>query len=391
MAKLFTTASPPSLLFVSSTNRIKTFSPCISPKPNSVAFSFGRHRPRPLRFSKIRSSRPSESDSDSLVEYSIAARPESVNEPESKPGNSTAITSKPGADNEPESKPGNATAITDEWGEKSEPEPEGSGTRFAESDPPSNEDEWEERDVVGEAEAEADAGNDVYDKTWELKRCLADTVYATELGFRADSEVRAEVLELVNQLEALNPTPAPVENPELLDGNWVLLYTAFSELLPLLAAGSTPLLKVKSISQSIDTKNLCIDNSTTLSSPFAEFSFTASASFEVRSPSRIEVSFKEGTLKPPEIKSSVDLPESVGVFGQQISLSLLKQSLNPLQDVAANISRAISGQAPLKIPFPGNRGSSWLLTTYLDKDLRISRGDGGLFVLGREGSSLLDI
>jgi len=60
-------------------------------------------------------------------------------------------------------------------------------------------------------------------------------------------------------------------------------------LIPLLAAGSTPLLKVKSISQSIDTNNLIIDNSTTLSSPFADFSFSATASFEVRSPSRIEV------------------------------------------------------------------------------------------------------
>lgn len=88
-------------------------------------------------------------------------------------------------------------------------------TRFAESDPPTNEDEWEEREGGG--------GDEGVDKTLELKRCLADTVYGTELGFRAGSEVRAEVLEIVNQLEALNPTQAPVENPELLDGNWVLL------------------------------------------------------------------------------------------------------------------------------------------------------------------------
>ncbi|ESQ52160.1 hypothetical protein EUTSA_v10016800mg [Eutrema salsugineum] len=380
MATLFTTARP-SLLFISSS---KTFSPSISLKPNSLSFSFG-HRPRPLRCSEIRSSRPSESDSEpegaSSVTDELGEKLRTVIEPESQP---------PGTEKGPESQPDTASAITDEWGEKSEPAPEDSGTRFPESDPPRNEDEWEERND-GEAEVDAGNGNAVPDPTWELKRCLADTVYGTELGFRANSEVRAEVLELVNQLEALNPTPAPVENPELLDGNWVLLYTAFSELLPLLAAGSTPLLKVKSISQSIDTKNLCIDNSTTLSSPFADFSFSASASFEVRSPSRIEVSFKEGTLRPPEIKSTVDLPESVGVFGQQISLSFLKQSLDPLQDVAANISRAISGQPPLKLPFPGNRGSSWLLTTYLDKDLRISRGDGGLFVLGREGSSLLEL
>ncbi|KAL9271568.1 Plastid lipid-associated protein 3, chloroplastic-like protein [Drosera capensis] len=67
-------------------------------------------------------------------------------------------------------------------------------------------------------------------------------------------------------------------------------YTAFSELLPLLAAGATPLLKVERISQSIDTSSSTIENSMTLSSPFATFSFSASASFEVRSPSRIQVS-----------------------------------------------------------------------------------------------------
>ncbi|KAL1211112.1 putative plastid-lipid-associated protein 3 [Cardamine amara subsp. amara] len=373
MAALFTTARP-SLLFVSSINPIKIFSPFISLKPNSLSLSFG-HRPKPLRFTEIRSSRPLESESESDLDVS---------------GVTDEWGEKPGDENASESNPDSAPVITDEWGEKSGPEPEEYGTRFADSDPPGNEDEWEE-EIGGEADVDAGNGSAVSDATSELKRCLADTVYGTELGFRAGSEVRAEVLELVNQLEALNPTPAPVENPELLDGNWVLLYTAFSELIPLLAAGSTPLLKVKSISQSIDTKTLTVDNSTTLSSPFADFSFSASASFEVRSPSRIEVSFKEGTLRPPEIKSSVDLPESVGVFGQQISLSLLKQSLNPLQDVAANISRALSGQPPLKLPFPGNRGSSWLLTTYLDKDLRISRGDGGLFVLAREGSSLLEL
>ena len=77
--------------------------------------------------------------------------------------------------------------------------------------------------------------------------------------------------------------------------NWLLFYflfiryTAFSELLPLLAAGTTPLLKVKQICQSINTSSLTIENSTTLSGPFGSFSFSASAAFEVRSPTRIQV------------------------------------------------------------------------------------------------------
>lgn len=149
-------------------------------------------------------------------------------------------------------------------------------------------------------------------------------------------------------------------------------------------------MKVEKISQSINSSSLTIENSTTISSPVASLSFSASAAFEVRSPSRILVEFKEGTLKPPEIKSSIDLPENVDIFGQKINLSPVQQLLNPLQNAVAGIARAISGQPPLKLPIPGERTKSWLLTTYLDKDLRISRGDGGLFVLAKEGSPLLD-
>ncbi|KAJ0970851.1 hypothetical protein J5N97_018810 [Dioscorea zingiberensis] len=291
----------------------------------------------------------------------------------------------PDSDPEPSS---SLPRITDEWGEKAEQEPE----TVSVPDPPENEDEWGgEADSgtfyeIGNGSPVAEEG----DKLGDLKRCLVDTFYGTELGFRASSEVRAEIFELVTQLEALNPTPAPTSTPELLDGDWVLLYTAFSELLPLLAVGAIPFLKIKKISQSIDTKSSTIVNAAMLSSPFATFSFSASASFEVQTPSRIQVEFKEGTVQPPEISSSLDLPENIDVFGQKIDLLPVRQTLNPVQEAFANIARALSGQPPLKVPIPGNRTRSWLLTTYLDEDLRISRGDGGLFVLAKEGSPLLD-
>ncbi|WMV43337.1 hypothetical protein MTR67_036722 [Solanum verrucosum] len=310
--------------------------------------------------------------------------------------------------------------FVDEWGEKSEPEP-GPVTKLADSDPPKYEDEWGN----GSPGVDGSVGED--EKLLELKRCLVDTVYGTDFGFRASSEIRAEALEFVSQLEAANPTPAPTESPELLDGNWILviryelkivdiyylgshiteenlnaedmpfkaifivdvLFTAFSELLPLLAVGNIPLLKVEKICQDVNTNSLTIENATTLSSPVATLSFSATATFEVRSPSRIQVEFKEGNFKPPEIKSNIDLPETVDLFGQKISLSPVQQSLGPLENAVAGIARTISGQPPLKIPIPGERTKSWLLTTYLDKDMRISRGDGGLFVLVKEGSSLL--
>lgn len=109
---------------------------------------------------------------------------------------------------------------------------------MADSDPPKDEDEWEEKEeeydggtdngsaASAAAVAVAPAAKEVEeydDKLGDLKRCLVDTVYGTELGFRAGSDVRAEVLELVNQLEALNPTPNPVNAAGVLDGNWVLV------------------------------------------------------------------------------------------------------------------------------------------------------------------------
>uniref|UniRef100_A0A2P2JTI8 Uncharacterized protein MANES_17G014600 n=1 Tax=Rhizophora mucronata TaxID=61149 RepID=A0A2P2JTI8_RHIMU len=282
--------------------------------------------------------------------------------------------------------------VTDEWGEKADPEAE--SPIASDSDPPKDEDEWEGGYAAsGNGSAAAQGAGAVVEKDAkieELKRCLVDTVYGTDFGFRASPEVRAEVSELVNQLEAANPTRAPVDAKDLLDGNWVLLYTAFSELLPLLAVGTLPLLKIEKITQGINISNASIVNMITFSSPFATSSFSATATFEVRSPSRVQVEFKEGTLPPPEIKSSIELPENVNLFGQNISLSPVQQALNPLQEAVANISRTISGQSPLKVPIPGDRSRSWLLITYLDEDLRISRGDGGLFVLARQGSPLLD-
>ncbi|KAJ8538732.1 hypothetical protein K7X08_030028 [Anisodus acutangulus] len=137
----------------------------------------------------------------------------------------------------------------------------------------------------------------------ELKRCLIDTVYGTDLGSGLHQR-----------------------------------YTAFSELWPLLAVGTIPLLKVEKISQAINTTSLTIENSTILSSPVATSSFSATAAFEVRSPSRIQVEFKEGTFKPPEIKSKINLPENMDIFGQNISLSPVQQSLGPLENAVARYS-----------------------------------------------------
>lgn len=119
--------------------------------------------------------------------------------------------------------------VTDEWGEKAEPEPLDSNTKLSGADPPRDEDEWGEDVDVKDAYVNAINGMatattaEEVDEVGDLKRCLVDTVYGTNFGFEATADLRAEVVELVNQLEAANPTPAPTEAAELLDGNWVLL------------------------------------------------------------------------------------------------------------------------------------------------------------------------
>lgn len=371
MSLLFTSPS----LFSGTSKLHSLQSPARGPlRPTPLSLSSAWNSPRP--FPSLRATKSS----------SDAPEPSEPKPPSTVNATGDSSSSRP---SQPDASP---ASVADEWGEKSEPEPESSYTKFTAPDPPKSDDEWTGRSDIGSGngKARADIGND---SNWELKRCLVDSLYGTDLGFRASSEVRAEVSELINQLEAVNPTPNPTEVPELLNGSWILLYTAFSELLPLLAVGAIPLLKVERISQAINTSNQSVVNATTLSSPFATFSFSATATFEVRSPSRIQVSFKEGSFNPPEIKSRIDLPENVEIFGQTISLSPVQQGLAPVQEAVANLSRSLSGLPPLNVPIQpvrGNRPASWLLTTYLDDDLRISRGDGGIFVLAREGSPLLD-
>lgn len=44
-----------------------------------------------------------------------------------------------------------------------------------------------------------------------LQSILLDSLYGTERGLNASNEVRSEISELLTQLEAKNPTPAPTE------------------------------------------------------------------------------------------------------------------------------------------------------------------------------------
>ncbi|KAL6197682.1 hypothetical protein ACLB2K_033288 [Fragaria x ananassa] len=224
----------------------------------------------------------------------------------------------------------------------------------------------------------------------KLKKALVDSFYGTDRGLSATSETRAEIVELITQLEAQNPTPAPTEALPLLNGKWILAYTSFAGLFPILSRGTLPLVKVDEISQTIDSENFTVENSVRFSGPLATTSFSTNATFDVRSPKRVQLKFEEGVIGTPQLTDSLVIPEDVEFLGQKIDLAPFKGLLTSVQDTASSVAKSISSQPPFKFSISSSNAESWLLTTYLDQELRISRGDNGsVFVLIKEGSSLL--
>ena len=152
-----------------------------------------------------------------------------------------------------------------------------------------------------------------------------------------DKEERGNVLAKIEALEALNPTPKPLEAPELLSGCWRLVYTTSDSILGL----NRPRVarpRYGRIWQSINAATLEAKNEEWLVQGFLKNSVKAE-------------------LKPRDDGRTVDV-----IFKQ------------------FNI-----GWLPIKAP-PTAVGV--LETTYLDDEIRISRGDkGNLFVLLKIGPS----
>ncbi|TYH53238.1 hypothetical protein ES332_D09G085200v1 [Gossypium tomentosum] len=192
--------------------------------------------------------------------------------------------------------------------------------------------------IVAEAEAEEEKPKEEVGEIESLKKALVDSFYGTDRGWKASSETRAEIVELITLLEAKNPTPAPTDSLPLLNGKWILAYTSFTGLFPLLSRGQLRLVKVEEISQTIDAESLTVQNSVQFSGPLASSSISASAKFEVRSPRRVQIKFQEGIIGTPQLTDSIVLPENVEFMGQNIDLAPIKGLLNSVQDTASTVA-----------------------------------------------------
>lgn len=170
----------------------------------------------------------------------------------------------------------------------------------------------------------------------ELKIEILQLAKITKRGLTATAEQEKKILYLFEQLEKLNPTSKPLKSNKV-NGIWNLEYTTSASIL---GKGMNSFISSKSdypILQMIDTKTLSAENS------------------EV-------VNYFGGLFQLPNRVTAQLIPET----DQSTRVQFLTFFVGP-----------ISFKSP-------NRFNSALDITYVDDDLRLSRGDlGNIFILTR--------
>ncbi|MDJ0703305.1 MAG: PAP/fibrillin family protein [Leptolyngbyaceae cyanobacterium MO_188.B28] len=188
-----------------------------------------------------------------------------------------------------------------------------------------------------------------------LQAAIADNHWGASIG---ETEQKA-ILALIEQLEKLNPTPQPIKATELLEGDWRLLYTTSQELFRI---NQFPLLRSGPIYQCVRPTAAKVYNIAEIFGvPGLEGVVSVAAQLEPVSDQRVNVKFERA------------------VFGLQ--------RLMGYQSPAGWIQKLKTcKQFPWlqAIDFPINRGEQrgWIEITYLDHNMRITRGNqGSVFVL----------
>ncbi|ASC74087.1 hypothetical protein XM38_050610 [Halomicronema hongdechloris C2206] len=192
----------------------------------------------------------------------------------------------------------------------------------------------------------------------ELKAALAPL----NRGLLASPSDQKAVLAAIARLEDRNPYPQPLDTPELLDGNWRLLYTTSQDLLNI---DRVPLFSLGPIYQCIRLQEQRLYNIAEVNGPpLLDGLVTVAARLTPTSTKRVQVGFERGVFGLRSLLGYQTPDAWIRTLGTTDKLSLLK-------GVDFRIERP-----------PEQQG--WLDITYIDEDLRIGRGnEGNVFVLSR--------
>ena len=92
-------------------------------------------------------------------------------------------------------------------------------------------------------------------------------------------------------------------------------------------------------------------------------------------------------VETPQLLASLEMPDSVQVLGQSIDLTPLRRLvLEPVQAGVEQAGEMLRWASSPELDLPAlEAGELYMLTTYLDGSLRISRDDsGGMFIMLKE-------
>ncbi|MBE9232434.1 PAP/fibrillin family protein [Cuspidothrix issatschenkoi LEGE 03284] len=188
------------------------------------------------------------------------------------------------------------------------------------------------------------------------KSTLIEAVAGTNRGLLTNSSQQQAILAAIANLEDFNPTPRPLAASNLLGGNWRLLYTTSKALLNI---DRLPFCKLGQIYQCIRVESNSVYNIAEIYGiPSLEGLVSVAAKFEPVSQRRVQVKFQ---------RSIIGLQSLIGYTSPE----------NFIQQIE-------SGQKFTAFDFPiqSEQQQGWLDITYIDDDLRISRGnEGSVFVL----------
>jgi PAP_fibrillin len=191
------------------------------------------------------------------------------------------------------------------------------------------------------------------------KEKLFEAIAPVNRGLKLTELQKQAIFSAIAYMEESNPTPKPTEAAELLSGNWRLLFTTSRELLGL---DRFPGIELGQIYQCIRATEGTIYNVAEIYGlPLLEGLVSVCASFTPVSERRVNVKFERSVIGLQRLVDYKNIDEFVQLL----------QSGKKLRAIDFAIKQ-------------GDR-QGWLETTYLDRDLRIGRGnEGSVFVLRKD-------